>query len=141
MSIQILKEILDKLRGYLNEIKRFQKYSFEEFEQKIEINWALDRGLQLIIESSIDAGKEIITTFNFRKPTTYAQVFQILSQHKIIQSYLAEEMQRLSNFRNELVHDYLYLDPKKIYDVFRNDLTYFEQYLLEVEKFIKEKMD
>lgn len=136
MSV-ILKEILNKARDYLRELKRLQKYSLEEFERNIEVNWAIDRGLQLMIESSIDIGKEIITALHLRKPTTYAQVFQVLSQHEIIQSVLAEQMQRLSVFRNELVHDYLYSDSKRIYDVLKNDLKYFEQYVLETEKFVK----
>lgn len=136
---KIIYQYLRKFREYLGKLKTLKKYSFEEFEKNIEVNWAINRGLQLIIECSIDLGEEIITGLNFNKPNTYKETFRILLRQGIISLSLSKEMQRLANFRNRLVHDYLFLDEKEIYQVFQKDLKYFEKYLLTIEKFIKRK--
>lgn len=136
---KIVYLLIKKSRGYIATLKFLQKYSFSEFESKAEIYWAIDRGLQLTIESSIDLGKEIITIFDYEKPETYQQVFDILRKHQAIDSVLCEKMKKFARFRNKLIHDYLYLDPKEIYEIFKKDLKYFEEYILAVEKFLTKK--
>ena len=133
---EIIYKQIKKVREYISKLKLLQKHSFEEFENDIETNWAVDRGLQLAIESSIDIGKEIITISNFEKPESYQHVFQILRKHQIINENLCEQMQELTRFRNKLIHDYLYLDPKEIYKILKENLEIFEQYLYAIEKLI-----
>lgn len=137
MSKKIIYQYLQKFREYLSKLKLLQEHSFEEFEKDIRTNWSINRGLQLIIECSIDLGEEIITGLNLTKPNTHKETFRILSRQGIISISLSKEMQRLVGFRNRLVHDYLFLDEKEIYQVFQNDLKYFEKYLLTIENFLR----
>lgn len=136
---QIILSLLDQLRDYLGKMKvlELQATSWKAFEKNWETEWTIDRGLQLLIECCIDIGKELITGLEIKKPATYQEVFIILRQAKVISDEVSKKIQNLAVFRNELVHDYLYLDRQKIYDVFKNDLKYFERYLLEVGEFIK----
>ncbi|MFH1029963.1 MAG: DUF86 domain-containing protein [bacterium] len=134
---KLILQYLQKLREYLSNLKTLQKYSFDEFNEQIEINWAINRGLQLIVECSIDLGEEIIGGMDIAKPNTYRETFKILSRKEVISSSVSKEMQRLVEFRNRLIHDYLYLDQEEIFEVLQNDLKHFEKYLIEIEKFLK----
>lgn len=134
---KLILQYLQKLREYLANLKTLKKYSFDEFNEQIEINWSINRGLQLIVECSIDLGEEIIGGMDIAKPNTYRETFKILSRKGVISSSASKEMQRLAEFRNRLVHDYLYLDQEEIFEVLQNDLKQFEKYLLEVENFLK----
>ncbi|MBI2459337.1 MAG: DUF86 domain-containing protein [Parcubacteria group bacterium] len=136
---QIILSLLSQLRDYLSKMKSLepQVTSWKTFEKDWEKEWQIDRGLQLLIECSIDIGKEIITGLEIKKPTTYQEVFIILRQTGVVSEDTSKKMQDLAVFRNELVHDYLYLDREKIYNVFKNDLKYFERYLLEIGGFLK----
>lgn len=140
---QIILSLLDQLRDYLGKMKELEAEvtSWEALQEDWKTEWEIDRGLQLLVECCIDAGKEIITGLEIKKPSTYQEVFIILRQVKAISGKVGEKMQELAVFRNDLVHDYLYLDRRKIYDVFKNDLKYFEQYLLEIGEFLKKIKD
>lgn len=136
---EILYSLLDKFREYIGKLKVLQEKSKEEFIGDWIFDWSLDRGLQLSIECSVDIGQEIISGKNLRKPKTYKETFLVLAEAGIISKELSENLQRLSKFRNELVHDYMIVGTDEIYEVLENDVKYFEEYLLAIEKFIKEK--
>lgn len=136
----IFLRLIDKLRKYLNDYSFLrQKYTLTDYENKPEAYLAIDRILQLTIECSLDIGKEIIVAADFEKPANYREVFVILSKRKVISHDLSEKMQVLTHFRNELVHDYLFLDPQKVFNIFQNEFKTFEQYLKEIEKFLEKK--
>lgn len=136
---QVILNLLDQFRDYISKVKILKTKigSAEEFAVDWETEWKVDRALQLLIECSIDIGKEIIAGLNVRKPSKYQEVFIILAEVGVISPKLGQEMKKLAAFRNELVHDYLYLDRQKIYNVFQNDMKFFEQYLLEIENSLK----
>ena len=131
---RIIFQLIKKLREYLDAYNNYlKKYKFSDYESNPDAYFSIDRVLQLTIECSIDIGKEIITGLDLEKPLNYKHVFGILSRRKIISHKLSEKMQKLAGFRNELVHDYLYLDPKKVFDIFQNEFKTFENFLKEIE--------
>lgn len=134
---KIVLQLITQLEEYIDRLKELQRHSWQEFKNNWRIEYSISRGLQLVIECSIDLGKEIITGNKFKKPRFYKEVFIILRQQKVISHGLSEEMERLVEFRNKLVHEYLYLDPKEIYNILKNDLKYFEKFLDEIGKYIK----
>lgn len=139
---KILLQLAKKAKDYLSIYKKLRnKHSFSEYEGNAEIYMAIDRVLQLTIECSIDIGKEIITGLELEKPLNYKHVFVILSRKKIINHNLSEEMQEMAGFRNELVHDYLYLDPKKVFNIFQDKFKIFENYLKAIETFLKKELN
>lgn len=137
MSNKIILKIIDRLKEYLSKLKELQKYSEKDFLTNWQIEWNIGRGLQLSMECAIDLGQEIITGKNLRKPSSYREVFIILEKAKIISSEISQKMQYLARFRNKLVHDYLFLDPKETYKTFQEYLPYLEKFLREVENYLK----
>lgn len=133
----LLAQLVSKLEDYLEKVKFLQTHSKEEFLENWQIEVQVDRMMQLIIECSIDIGEEILSGIKVRAPKTYKETFLLLHQNKAIDQDLMQEMRDLCEFRNELVHDYLYLGPEKIYDKFIKTPKIIENYLRQIKKFIK----
>jgi uncharacterized protein YutE (UPF0331/DUF86 family) len=59
----------------------------------------------------------VISDQGYRKPESYADIFRILAEKEVIPADLCEELVGVAAFRNVLVHDYLRLDRRKVYQI------------------------
>ena len=118
---------LEKIREYLKTLNTIQKYDLQKFKSDTFIHATAERYLHLSIECLLDMGNHIISDQGYRKPETYADVFQILAEENIISQELLKELEGMAAFRNVLVHDYLKLDLDKIYKIVQVKLKYIEQ--------------
>lgn len=118
---------LEKLREYLKTLKAIQKYDVEQFKTDVFIHATAERYLQLAIECLLDVGNHVISDKGFRKPDTYAEVFEILAQNRVIPKKLYDEIEGMTAFRNILVHDYLRLDLDRVHQVLQKKLRSIER--------------
>ncbi len=118
---------LEKVREYLKTLKRIQRYSAEKFKSDVFIHATAERYLQLSIECLLDVGNHVISDRDFRKPDTYAEVFDILAEKRVIPKKLFHEIEGMTAFRNILVHDYLRVDLDKVYEILQQKLTKIEK--------------
>ena len=118
---------LEKVREYLKTLKSIQKYDVEKFKSDVFIHATAERYLQLVIECLLDIGNHVISDKGFRKPDTYAEVFEILAQNHVIQKKLYEQIEGMTAFRNILVHDYLRLDLERVYQVLQQKVQHIEK--------------
>ena len=133
----IITQLISKLDEYLTRILFLQKYTKEEFLKDWQIETQIDRMLQLVIECSIDLGEEVLSGIGSAPPSTYRETFLFLHQKNVIGFDVMKGMQELCEFRNELVHDYLYLDPERVYDEFTNVHSKVSAYVKEVKQFLR----
>lgn len=136
----IILKLLEQLRDYLEKLSELQKHSEDDFLTNWHIEWEIDRGFQVAVECSIDVGQEIIANQGLKKPSTYAETFLILQRANIIPQPVSEKMQFLANFRNKLVHDYLFLDPREKYRTFKENYPYLKEYLQIIENFVRKEL-
>jgi uncharacterized protein YutE (UPF0331/DUF86 family) len=71
----------------------------------------------------IDVGNHIISERGYSKPETYADVFNVLRDKEVIQDDLFSEIDGMTSFRNLLVHDYVRIDRKQVYQLLKNRLS------------------
>jgi uncharacterized protein YutE (UPF0331/DUF86 family) len=121
---------VDKTREYLDFLKRVKKYPVNEYLADPFIYGSAERFLQLTIEVVIDIANHLIADLRLRKPENNREIFEILRENKIIPDELTGSLVKMVQFRNILVHDYVKLDRKIVYDVVVN-------HLVDVEKFVK----
>ena len=57
-----------------------------------------------------------------RTPKSYVDIFNILEEEGLISHELAEEGQGMAKFRNLLVHGYIRVDPKLVYEILKTKL-------------------
>lgn len=132
-SAPTILQLIDRLEEYILHLKELQKHSFDEFKNDWKIFQLVDHTLHLAIECAINIAKILIIEKKFRKPRTYKEAFEILHENKMISDSLEEDLKLLAEFRNRLIHDYLFMDPREIFDVYQNKLDIFSQ-LLEVTR-------
>jgi uncharacterized protein YutE (UPF0331/DUF86 family) len=118
---------LERLRECIKILKAILKYDLEQFKTDVFIYATAERYLQLAIECLLDIGNHIISDKGYRKPDTYAEVFEILSEEKVIPKNLLRELKGMAAFRNVLVHDYLKIDHDKVYAILHERLPYIEK--------------
>ena len=97
----------------------------------------MERYLHLAIECCLDLGNHLIADRGLRKAEDYKEVFLILGEAKILPKAFANRIAPMGGFRNILVHDYLRVDPQKVYDPLQKSLPDFERFARAMAKFLR----
>jgi uncharacterized protein YutE (UPF0331/DUF86 family) len=102
-------------------------YDVDRFKEDVFVHATAERYLQLSIECLLDIGNHVISDRGYRKPETYGEVFEILTEEKFITRALLRDLEGMSAFRNILVHDYLRVDLDRVYTILMEKLPYIEK--------------
>lgn len=123
---------LSKLNEYLSFLQKVADYSETEYISDPFIYGASERFLHLAIECSIDIANHIISDMRYRKPESNRDIFEVLSENKIIDKRLTESLGNMASFRNILVHDYLRIDRKMVYKIITKELDDIRLFITEI---------
>jgi len=128
---------ISKLNRYLGFLKQLRDVSFEELRDDFKTIGAVERYLQVSIESIIDIGNEIISQLQLRRPEKYRDIPYILSEENIIPREFADTIASMIGFRNILVHDYASIDLNLVYAFLKNKLEDFNRFIKYVAKWLE----
>ncbi len=123
---EIIRKRMNRLDDYLTVLKKSQKYSFEEFTADPERYGSSERFLHLAIEALIDMGNHVIADSELGVVNWYSDIPKIMVEKEFISSELGEKWIRMIGFRNTLVHEYIDIDRKIVYDVLQNNIQDLE---------------
>ncbi len=126
---QIVKELIGRIEAELALLRSKQKVSFEAYLSDWELQHIVERALQNVIQACIDIGARVISQRPFRKAEGYHDIFDILSQQKIIPSDLRDRMHEMVGLRNALVHEYRMIEHREVYRHFQGSLKRFEEFV------------
>ena len=90
------------------------------------------------IEAVIDICSHIISKSGFKTPGTYAEAFDILKEHSLIDQDLAKNLKNMVRFRNRLVHIYWDVDDELVYGILKSDIYDLEKFVDLIIKSLKE---
>ena len=93
---------------------------------------AVERNLQVISQIVLDVGTHIIAEQGWEGPETYEDVVEILSHHGAVSQSLARRLRWMAGFRNVLVHEYLRVDPRIVYEMATQRLGDYIQFAREI---------
>ncbi len=113
----VLAARLERLREYFVILESVQGYDVDRFVQDPFIHGTAERNLHLAIECLMDIGNHVISDRGYPKPENYVDIFRILAERGVIPKDLFQELVGMAAFRNVLVHDYLRLDRKRVYQI------------------------
>lgn len=133
---EIIRKRLNRLDEYLAVLKKMQRYSFKEFNTDPERYGSAERFLHLAIEAVIDMGNHVIAESEFGVVNWYSDIPKILAEKEIISSELEQKWIRMIGFRNTLVHEYIDIDRKIVYDVLQNNIKDLEDLKRAFAKFL-----
>ena len=121
----LLLRKLAELEEYLRQIKEYANVSGEQYSKDWRIQRIVERTLQMMIETCADIAGHIISDRGYRVPTSYADTFRVLYEKEILAKDLFETMEKMSKFRNIIVHHYDRIDPEIVVTILRKDLDDF----------------
>ena len=75
-----------------------------------------ERNLQTLIQAVIDVGNHIVTDAGLGAPVRYADILEKLARAGVIADDLASRLVPALGMRNVLVHEYVKLETRKVWD-------------------------
>ncbi len=124
---EVLRKRLQKLSEYLSILEQSRKYSYTDFSADPERYGSVERFLQLAIEAVNDMGNHVIADNELGIVNRSTDIPNLLKENGDIDAELGDQWVKMTGFRNILVHDYLEIDLKIVYDVLQNHLSTLQQ--------------
>lgn len=124
---EVVRARLSRLENALRHLETLTCKPREEFVSSWELHGLAERELEVASQACIDIANHLIAAEGLRAPDGYADVFQVLSDTRILQQDLADRMKSIAGLRNILVHDYLVVDHELLHDQMQ-DLSDFRAF-------------
>ena len=121
----LLLRKLSELEEYLKQVKEYANVNEEQYSKDWRVQRIVERTLQMMIETCADIAGHIISDRGYRIPTSYADTFRVLYEKEILTKEPFETMEKMSKFRNIIVHHYDHIDPEIVISILRKDLDDF----------------
>jgi uncharacterized protein YutE (UPF0331/DUF86 family) len=115
VDAEILRLRLRELDRRIVALREARDEGRERFLADPRLRAAVERHLQLALQSAIDAAAHVVAEDFPESPSTYREVFELLARHGVLDEGLASRLGRAAGLRNLLVHGYLELDPERIW--------------------------
>ncbi|MBN1352540.1 DUF86 domain-containing protein [candidate division KSB1 bacterium] len=77
----------------------------------------------------LDIAKHLISRAGFRQPESYNDIKSVLEENGIISAEFAGRIEKLPDFRNLLIHEYLLIDRTIVYEKIQQSLPDLEEFL------------
>ena len=137
-----IEDRISEIRKRLRQLKETaESVKPEDFYKEDQIIDATERRIQLVIQACMDIASHIVAQMALEKPKKEnKEVFTILAKHSILTPSIADRLSLMAGMRNILVHDYLEVDTRKIFNVISHDLKDIEEFVVEVQRFLDKQM-
>jgi uncharacterized protein YutE (UPF0331/DUF86 family) len=124
----LLLRKLAALDEYLAQLGELRHVTTDRYRDDWRTQRAVERTLQLAIEVCADVANHVIADRRLRTPATYAEIFEVLVEAKLLDAALLPVFVAMSRFRNLLVHDYARVDPERVLRILREHLDDFTRF-------------
>ena len=138
VSWEIIHERIEALDDYTAVLRRYQAMAFDEMAADIGTIWAIKHGLQLCIQCVIDVCNHLVAGLNLGTPATHDDTVELLVKNGILSDNLGTTLVKMFRFRNILVHDYIKVDLKIVYNTLQTELEDFARFSGQVLKFLEQ---
>ncbi|MHB8279503.1 MAG: type VII toxin-antitoxin system HepT family RNase toxin [Candidatus Humimicrobiaceae bacterium] len=138
---ELIKRKLSFLEEYHKDLTEASTgLSYKKFSEDKITRRFIERTLQMAIECCLDIAQHIISYEKYREPINNQDIFQILTEENILDKDLGENLKKMAQFRNIIVHEYIKIDPEIIFSVLKKNLPDISRFSnLIIKKFISDK--
>jgi uncharacterized protein YutE (UPF0331/DUF86 family) len=119
---------LAALEEYLGQVKEYTGITVGRYSKDWKTQRVVERTLQMMIETCAEIAGHIISDKGYRVPATYADTFRVLYENGILNKDLFETMEKMTKFRNIIVHHYDKIDTEIVLGILKKDLKDFSAY-------------
>lgn len=115
--LQETKQLTEKNVNLLDEVR--QRLTKGEMLSNLEQAGVL-HALQVLIENAIGKAKHTLKHLNITVPISAYDVFELLAENSVIPKNELNQWSAIIGLRNKIVHDYMNIDPGKIFVLVEN---------------------
>lgn len=123
VNAELVRKRLIRLEESISILSRISKYSFDEFVADPERYGSAERFLQVSIEAVNDLGNHVVSDLGLGEINWQSDIPRLLLTHGYITADLSQLWIKMIGFRNILVHEYMDVDRRLVYDVLQNNLV------------------
>ncbi len=136
VDLEIIRTKITQIEHHIHRLGEKRSISFQEFQKNEDIQDIVLRNLQNAIQGSLDLAGHIVADEGWTIPSTQAELFETLSDHKVITPEQAEMMKGMVGFRNIVVHEYGKINLKKVHEILTNNLKDFDRFCQQVIRYV-----
>ncbi len=118
-------------------LRSWMPVSLNTLETDLQLQWAIERGLQIAAEALFDAGNHVLAAEFHESVDEYREIPTRLAARAVLTPETATRLASLSGFRNVLVHDYADIDLVKIHAALGR-LDDFDAFVADVEQWLQQ---
>ncbi len=119
---EVIRKRLGKLNEYLSLLEKMREYSLQDFVSEPERYGSTERFLQLAVEAALDIANHVIAELELGTVNQGRDIPMLFKDNGYIDGEMEEQWVRMIGFRNILVHDYLDVDRRIVYQVLQQNL-------------------
>lgn len=134
-----LEKLISSMRESVRLLNDIKKMPESEYKKDVHRQSSAKYNFIAAIEAAIDIGNHLISKHGFRAPNDYADTFRVLADSGVIEKDFASELEKMSRFRNRLVHIYWDVDVSEVWRILQSRLDDFEKYCSQVGDYLANK--
>lgn len=127
---------LRRLHQVAGRLRRYRDRGADQLRNDEDLQWLVERGLQLGCEIVLDVGNHLLASAFSRTPETYEQILDGLAKEGVLSGALRAELKGVGGFRNVLVHGYLDVDTERIISALDRAPERFESFAAEIHRWL-----
>ena len=116
---------LATLEEYHQQIQEYSEITVEDYENDWKTQRIVERTLQIMIELCLDIAGHVISDEKLRIPENYADTFRCIGEAGLIDRDTMETMEKMTQFRNVIVHQYERIDSEIVVNILHKHLGDF----------------
>jgi uncharacterized protein YutE (UPF0331/DUF86 family) len=137
INIEKIKTLEKNILNSVSEIRSLIAKEEEIFIKERRDVYSLRYLLIEAVEAMANICNHILARMTGQVPKGYPDCFEKLSEAKIITSELGEKLRKAASLRNIIIHKYWEIDDRKVFKSARENIGDFEEFLRQINGFIK----
>ena len=132
LNPEVIKERLKEMDENLKILSELKGLPLEEFQSNVKTIKLAERCLEISIQCLIDICHYVIAANNWPRAKDNQGAISSLGQNGVIPLEFSQRILPMGGLRNILVHEYLKVDPQRIYEYLQRtgDFRKFQEHIL-----------
>ena len=133
---ETMVKLVSELRKNVARLQDLSAFKQDEFLKDPDKIGSAKYHFIVAIESCIDMCNHIISRNGFRAPEDYGDTFRVMNEEGALKPDFSDELVNMAKFRNRLVHIYLEVENKQVFEILQNRLNYFKKFVDSISNFL-----
>jgi uncharacterized protein YutE (UPF0331/DUF86 family) len=133
----LLRQKLAELAQYLDELLPLSTSNLDEYQADYVTRHAVEKLIELIVETASDINRHILETSGATPPTSYFSTFDEMGKLGILPKSLAIRLASTTGLRNRLVHGYEKIEHQIVFRSVRPLIRDYRQYFVRINDHIQ----